>query len=141
MISTIFQQLRRDENEVLHAYTDSEGYLTIGVGRLIDERKGGGLRPEESAYLLNNDVVDRTKALTAALPWFSQLDEIRQGVLINMAFQLGTPGLLAFHNTLALVSKGDYEEASKEMLQSKWAKQTPERAQRLSNQMKDGSWH
>ena len=88
MISTIFQQLRRDENEVLHAYTDSEGYLTIGVGRLIDKRKGGGLRPEESAYLLNNDVVDRTKALTAALPWFSQLDEIRQGVLINMAFQL-----------------------------------------------------
>lgn len=140
MISTIFQQLRRDENEVLHAYTDSEGYLTIGVGRLIDKRKGGGLRPEESAYLLNNDVVDRTKALTAALPWFSQLDEIRQGVLINMAFQLGTPGLLAFHNTLALIAANNYTDAADEMLKSKWATQTPERAKRLSDQMRDGNW-
>jgi len=34
------QQLRRDEGEVLHEYKDSLGYSTIGIGRLIDKRKG-----------------------------------------------------------------------------------------------------
>ena len=141
MISSIQQQLHRDEDSQRSAYQDHLGYWTIGVGRLIDGRKGGGLSDAEIAYLLNNDIVDRTKALTAALPWFSNLDEVRQGVLINMAFQLGTESLLAFHDTLALVEQKDYAGAAKEMLRSKWAVQTPERAQRLSDQMEDGSWH
>jgi lysozyme len=57
-----------------------------------------------------------------------------------MAFQLGTDGLLGFKNTLALIRDGKYAEAAEAMLQSKWATQTPERAQRLAKQMKEGAW-
>lgn len=140
MISELTTQLNRDEGRRKSAYPDTLGYLTIGVGRLVDARKGGGLRDDEMDYMLRNDINDRIDALTRALPWFQNLDDARKGVLLNMAFQLGTDGLLAFKNTLAKVQGGDYDAASAMMLQSKWATQTPERAKRMADQMKDGVW-
>jgi lysozyme len=137
----IREQLARDEGVKPAAYQDHLGYWTIGVGRLIDERKGGGLRPDEIDYLLDNDINDRREALTKALPFFKNLDAARQGVLINMAFQLGTAGLLSFKTTLGFIARYDYEGAAQQMLLSKWATQTPERAQRLAKQMKEGVWH
>jgi lysozyme len=61
-------------------------------------------------------------------------------VLVGMAFQMGTEGLLKFKNTLAMVQAGDYESAAKGMLQSLWARQTPERAARMAKQMRTGEW-
>lgn len=63
MRAELTKQLRRDEGEVLSAYQDHLGYWTIGVGRLIDKRKGGGLTSEESDYLLGNDIDKRDKEL------------------------------------------------------------------------------
>ena len=141
MIEKLTAQLKRDEGTRTTAYKDSMDLLTIGVGRLIDSRKpGAGLRPDEIDYLLKNDIADRVTALTKALPWFDRLDEARRGVLVNMAFQLGTDGLLGFKSTLALVAAGKYSEASEQMLKSKWATQTPARAKRLADQMKTGVW-
>jgi lysozyme len=140
-MSNIVRQLNGDEGRKACVYQDSLGYWTIGVGRLVDARKpGAGLRPKEMEYLLANDVEDRVQQLTARLPWFINLDEARQGVLLNMSFQLGVDGLLAFKNTLELVRTGRYVEAANAMLQSKWAGQTPERAERLSKQMASGVW-
>lgn len=134
-------QLRRDEGEVLHAYQDHLGYWTIGIGRLIDKRKGGGISAEESSLLFRNDLGRVMEALQTRLPWFSRLDSARKGVLINMAFQMGVDGLLGFRNTLAMVEAGDYAGAADGMLQSLWAReQTPARAKRLSEQMRDGQW-
>lgn len=140
MKEQLVKQLRRDEGERLSAYRDHLGYLTIGVGRLIDERKGGSITPEESAYLLNNDIDSKVKELRSKIHWFDSLDEARQGVLANMAFQMGVAGLLGFKNTLEQVKLGNYSTAADMMLQSKWAQQTPERAKRLSKQMLEGEW-
>jgi len=140
MVTSLNEQLRRDEGEVLSAYPDSLGYLTIGVGRLIDKRRNGGITPEESAYLLNNDIKRKTAEVFAALPWVKDLDQIRLNVLINMAFQMGIEGLLAFKTTLALVQGGNYEQAARNMIYSKWHSQTPERCERLAKQMKTGVW-
>ena len=140
MKEALLKQLRRDEGEVLTAYQDHLGYWTIGVGRLIDKRKGGGLTAEESTYLLNNDVDSRIKALEAAFPWFKGIDDARKGVLVNMSFQMGVEGLKAFKNTMSSVASGLYEKAAGQMLQSLWATQTPERAQRLATQLKTGEW-
>lgn len=139
--SEITQQLRRDEGEVLHAYQDHLGYWTIGIGILIDKRKGGGITAEESEYLFRNRLNAKRDELRRRLPWFDKLDEARQGVLLNMAFQMGVEGLLGFKNTLAMIERGDYDAASEGMLQSKWADQTPERAVRLAEQMRTGVWH
>jgi len=136
----IVDQLRRDEGESATCYLDHLGYQTIGVGRLIDKRRGGGLRVDEIAYLLNNDIQDRREALKKALPFFGNLSSARQGVLINMAFQLGTAGLLEFKQTLKLIENGDWADAAKAMLDSKWAIQTPGRAARLAKQMETNLW-
>lgn len=140
MITELTQQLIRDEGRCRSAYKDHLGYLTIGVGRLIDDRKGGGLRDDEIDYLLRNDITDRIDALTRALPWFQDLDDARKGVLLNMSFQLGVDGLLAFKTTLEHVKFGRYATAAQSMLASKWATQTPERAHRLSEQLAHGVW-
>ncbi|CAM4077799.1 Lysozyme [Bordetella tumbae] len=133
-------QLRRDEGEVLHAYQDHLGYWTLGIGRLIDKRKGGGITPDEAAYLLANDIKRVSVEVSKRLPWFEALDEARKGVLLNMAFQMGVDGLLGFKNTLAMVARHDYAKAADGMLNSLWARQTPARAQRLSKQMRTGEW-
>lgn len=140
MIKDSYSQLKRDEGEVLHAYQDHLGYWTIGIGILIDRRKGGGLRPEESEFIFRNRLKLLDAELTDRLPWITKLDPARKGVLINMAFQMGVAGLLGFKNTLAMIEAGRYQDAAKAMLQSKWATQTPARAQRLSNQMATGQW-
>ena len=136
----IIQQLKNEEGVIPHAYQDSLGFWTIGVGRLIDQRKGGLLYPDEIEYLLANDVKRKTDGLNDALPCFHLLDERRQAVLIQMAFQMGLKGLLAFSTTLSHIRVGRYDEAAVAMLESIWAKQTPERAIRLSKQMETGEW-
>ena len=140
MITDSYTQLKRDEGEVLHAYQDHLGYWTIGIGILVDRRKGGGLRPEESEFIFRNRLKLLDAELSDRLPWIYKLDPARKGVLINMAFQMGVSGLLGFKNTLAMVEAGRYGDAAKLMLESKWARQTPARAQRLSNQMATGKW-
>lgn len=140
MIANITDQLRRDEDEVLHVYTDSLGFATIGVGRLIDSRKGGGITVEESAYLLSNDIKRKTIEVIHALPWAENLDPVRFFVLVNMAFQMGTDGLLGFKNTLLLIQAGNWDKAAENMILSKWHSQTPARCERLAKQLKTGEW-
>jgi len=134
------EQLKRDEGSVRYAYEDTLGFLTIGVGRLIDDRRGGGLSPSEIDYLLDNDISEKTKQVLEALPWAKELSETRRAVLINMAFQMGINGLLQFKRALGSIEDGQYGEAAMEMLDSTWAKQTPARAARLAKQMETGEW-
>jgi len=136
----IVSQLRRDEGEVLHGYFDHLGFMTIGVGRLIDPKRGGHITREESAYLLANDIREKSAQLDEALPWWTALDEVRRGVLLNMAFQMGVSKLTGFVTTLTHIQAGDYQSASITMQQSQWAKQTPERAARLALQTVTGAW-
>jgi lysozyme len=139
--TNLTRQLRGDEGVEPCVYKDHLGFDTIGVGRLVDKRKAGaGLRPVEIDFLLKNDIEDRKTRLAARLPWFPGLDPVRQGVLLNMSFQLGMDGLLGFVNTLALVQRGDYAGAAVNMLKSLWAQQTPERAHRMAEQMRGGVW-
>ncbi|OTG64355.1 lysozyme [Acinetobacter sp. ANC 4470] len=140
MKNNLIRSLRGEEGEILNEYKDHLGFSTIGVGRLIDKRKGGGITKEESAYLLNNDIDKVIDQLNKRLPWWVALDDTRKGVLVNMAFQMGVDGLLGFNNTLKMIQSGDYVAASKGMLNSLWAKQTPARAKRMSEQMRTGIW-
>jgi len=140
MATNVREMLIREEGSIPYAYKDSLGYLTIGVGRLIDKAKGGGLSDDEISYLLDNDIKRIRYELAVQLPWVDQLDEPRLAVLIGMAFQMGMDGLLKFVNTLACVRYGHYEDAANGMQASLWAKQTPERAARMAAQMRFGEW-
>ena len=134
------EQIKEDEGLVLHAYADTLGYSTIGYGRLIDKRKGGGINQDEANYLLQNDVNARLMVLKNAVDCFARLDDARKAVLLNMSFQLGIAGLLKFKSTLGYIEAGDYENAATNMMKSLWARQTPNRAGRLAEQMRTGQW-
>jgi len=136
----LMTQLKREEGVVRHAYQDHLGYWTIGVGRLIDQRKGGGLSDAEIDFLLRNDIERFAREVRQSLPWIDGLNEARQAVLIGMAFQMGTAGLLGFRNTLAAVRDQRFAHAAALMLQSRWAQQTPARARRMALQMETGEW-
>lgn len=138
-VPKIQQMLLQEEGEVLHAYRDQLGYWTIGVGRLIDGERGGGISHEEAMYLLAHDI--EVKALAAkAYPWFAGLDENRQAVVVGMIFQLGAPGFDGFHEMIAELAAGNYITASEKGLDSKWAKQTPDRAGRMMQIIRTGEW-
>jgi len=74
------------------------------------------------------------------MPQFDWLSPVRQAVLIDMCFNLGIRGLLGFKNTLASVAVGKYEQASRQMLESKWATQVKTRAVRLAKMMATDEW-
>lgn len=131
-------ELVRDEGEVLHAYQDTEGLWTIGVGQLIDHRKGGGISKAASRFMLGERIAQIAKDLDREIPWWRQLSDARQRVLANMAYNLGVMGLLGFHNTLASIKSGYYDVAATQMLESKWAKTVGQRAVRLAAMMRLG---
>lgn len=139
-LSLATDQIKADEGCVLHAYKDHLGYTTVGYGRLLDKRRGGGISQSEANMLLENDIDNKLSVLRDKYPHFDKLDDARKGVLLNMAFQMGVGGLMGFRNTLAKIEAGDYEGAASNMLKSKWAKQTPNRARRMAEQMRTGQW-
>jgi len=133
--------LFREEGEVLHAYPDSKGLLTIGIGRLIDVRKSGGISQDESRYLLRNDIHRKTAECERAFEWWPLLDDVRQQVILCMVFQMGTAGVMGFHQMCLALGRGDYARAATEMLDSDWAHEdSPARANRMANIMKTGVW-
>lgn len=136
-INSLLDQLKRDEGWRPMPYRDSVGKLTIGYGRNLDDV---GISMIEGEKMLDADILRTTARLESAFPWTSTLDEVRCGVLVNMAFNMGVGGLAQFKNMLAKVQSGDYAGAAQEMLDSKWATQVGDRAQRLATQMESGEY-
>ena len=129
------QLLLAHEGKVNHAYQDHLGYWTIGVGRLIDERKGGGLSDAEIDYLLENDIDRVVEQLELTLSFWDDLPENVQLALSCMAFQLGIAGLYGFKKMLVAIENKDWAEARREALHSKWAHQTPSRASEIAEML------
>lgn len=133
-------QLIYDEGVRSSAYKDSEGYLTIGVGRLIDENKGGKLSADEIEYLLDNDIDKVINQTIREFDWYDDLSDIRQEVILNMIFNLGLGGMKKFKNMITALKRHNWEDASREMLDSKWSGQVGQRAIRLSEAMRTDTW-
>lgn len=139
--ASLKSQLIRDEGVVEYAYQDSLGYLTIGVGHLIDRRKGGKLPPHIIEMLLEHDITTHTADLYDMFPWVVELDEVRKATLVNMTFQLGIKGLCEFRRAMGYMERGEYTAASLAFADSRVAKeQTPERWRRHCLQIKTGAW-
>lgn len=138
--SAVTARLVDDEGEVLHAYQDHLGYWTIGIGVLIDARKGGGITQEESRYLFRNRLGRRLAECSNRFEWWQAIDDVRRGVIVCMAYQLGTNGVANFRKMCAALRIRDYQTAAAEMLNSKWAQQTPARANRMARIMRSGQW-
>lgn len=131
-IEALKDQLILHEGLKLKPYKCTAGKITIGVGRNIEDI---GITEDEARSLLDNDILRVAQELDNALPWWRDLSDVRQRVLLDMAFNIGTPTLMKFKNTLALIEAGEFESASVEMLDSRWAEQVGQRARTLSQAM------
>jgi len=131
---SLIDMLIRHEGLALKPYRCTAGKLTVGIGRNLEDT---GLTENESRYLAENDLGRIRQELDQAIPWWRALDEKRQTVVLNMAFNLGTAGLLKFTKFLHALSHGEYERAAGEMLDSLWAKQVHRRAVELASLMQE----
>ena len=131
----LIEQLVDHEGLELNVYKDSLGIETIGIGRNLVHR---GITEEEAHYLCNNDIDIVEQELVSEFPIVSNLDGVRQRVVIDMAFNVGVPRLTGFRKMWAAIHCGDYSEAAVEMMDSKWARQVGRRAERLSAMMETG---
>lgn len=139
--ANLIPDLERDEGLRLSAYPDplSGGEpWTIGYGHTGNVHPGTVWTPEQATAALQADVAHVEALLDIQLPWWRQLDDIRQDVLVNMGFNMGVTGLVQFHNTLAAVQNHRWQAAHDGMLMSLWARQVGTRAQRLAEQMLTG---
>jgi len=128
--------LIRHEGMRLKPYRCPAGKLTIGVGRNLEDV---GITEEEAMYLLENDIKRAEQVAVQCCAnhgvLFETLPDDAQLVLVNMAFNLGYK-LNGFKKMFYALSLGDYEEAAKEMLDSRWARQVGKRAEELAEIMR-----
>ena len=131
----LIAQLRKHEGVEHKPYTDTVGKLTIGVGRNLDDR---GLSDHEIDFLLQNDIQLVEEELDQWWSHWRSLNQTRQLVVADMMFNMGRPRLSQFKMFLAALQAANYEMASTEMLDSKWASQVKGRATTLADMMSTG---
>ena len=136
----LIAMIKRHEGVETHAYECSEGKVTVGVGRNIDQEGGIGLSDDEVDYLLQNDIERVVKELSAEYPWFSDLDDVRRDAMVDISFNLGATRLRLFKRALSAMEAGKYKEAATEFLDSKWARQVGGRALELTDMISSGEY-
>lgn len=158
MISTekdfdwISRRLIFEEGLRLKPYKDNLGYTTIGVGRCVSRNPftekelkalgdwSHGITKNGAMMLLRNDVTRCIFELKNNIPFFPKLGNERQYALLSMCFQLGINGLLKFKKMLSYMSLGNFKNAAIEARNSEWARQTPNRCDRISRLIETGIW-
>ncbi len=123
-------------------YLDSEGKPTVGIGHLIDNDSPGSVKnlkvgdtitPAQAHELFKTDVDDAVKLTNAAIKAHPNLINVDYNASAEVSYQMGNKVWKGFPNTMKLIDAGDYLGASEEVMKSKWAKQTPQRAKAFSD--------
>ncbi|MCY4762670.1 glycoside hydrolase family protein [Klebsiella aerogenes] len=156
---TLEEMIRFDEGSKNTVYKDSEGYWTVGVGhlltknpskdvaiaeldKLVGHKSYGYINDQEIQKILTKDINRTVKDIsrTDLALTYTVIDEVRRAALVNMVFQLGATGVLGFKKMLQHLNNREYALASDEALDSKWAVQTPARAKRVTEVIRNGNF-
>lgn len=133
----LIEQLKKHEGLRLKLYKDTVGKNTIGFGRNLDDV---GISLIEAEMMLKNDLMKTEILIKNKFKWFSEIDAVRQAVVLNMVFNLGINGFSKFKKLIQAIETKDWNLAGNEMINSNWAKQVGQRASELSAQMKSGNF-
>lgn len=126
--------VKEGEGLRLRMYKCTSDKWTIGWGHNIEDN---GI-PEVIADALLEYDLDSVCVRLESQDFWSSLCAARQAVLVDMCFNLGWPRLSGFRKMLGYVRLADYQAASREMLDSKWARQVGGRAEKLAKIMRTG---
>jgi len=138
MYDELRDQLIRHEGLRLKPYLCTAGKLTIGIGRNLDDV---GITKEEALHLLDNDLMRVVHEAHRHFPVIEVMDSARADIIYNMLFNMGVSRLRQFKKMWAAIEKQDWDEAAKEMLDSRWADQVGMRANELAKQMRTGEYN
>lgn len=136
-------ELRLDEGKKLQAYPDQYGNWTIGIGHLLgkdSKYKGLIWTDDQVEDAFSQDVEDKVTDCQNDVYVFYGLDGPRKGAILNMAFQMGAKAVAAFHDTLNFLDQSKYDEAALALMNSLYARQTPERAKRIAYRIRTGQY-
>ena len=131
-LQDIVEDIKKHEGFRPKVYECTEGYDTIGYGFAIKDLT---MDEDVATLILMKKLHALLQRITVAFPLFKDIDETAKKVVINMCYQLGIRGFSKFKKTIYYLETEQYEEASIEMLNSLWAKQTPNRAKELSEEI------
>ena len=137
-MNELLNRIKEHEGFRSRVYKCTEGYDTIGYGFAIKDLV---LDKDIADLILMKKLHKMLQRITIAFPWFKDVDNTAKGVIVNMCYQLGLSGFSKFKKTIYLLETEQYEEASVEMLDSLWAKQTPNRAKELSETLRGINGH
>tara|TARA_R100001591_G_scaffold75325_1_gene83149 strand:- start:537 stop:1004 length:468 start_codon:yes stop_codon:yes gene_type:complete len=138
-LAKLKKELSDDEGIKYEIYRCSEGYPTAGIGHLItewdndyfDKPIGYSVPEEQVNEWFERDIGTTINDCKLLFSQFDNLPEDIQHVLANMCFQLGRPRLSKFKNMIAAVEDLDWCKMADEMENSRWFRQTTNRAKRL----------
>ena len=135
------ESVKKHEGYRNKVYLDTLGKRTVGVGHLCVEDFWEDEKEYEEKFLMEILAEDLQNAIKGARELKEEhsctdIDEIAQEIIVEMVFQLGKNGVSKFKNMWKALSEHNYTGASYEMLDSKWAKQTPNRAKSMAELMK-----
>ena len=131
---TLFEDIKMEEGYRSSVYLDTLEKPTIGYGFLIDSLE---LQEDICQMILMRKLEKLIKTIKFNFKWFDDMPEKVQDVVINICYQLGVSGFSKFKKTIQFMKNKQWDKASVEMLDSKWAReQTPQRALRLSGTVK-----
>tara|TARA_R100000808_G_scaffold585_2_gene3018 strand:+ start:43 stop:447 length:405 start_codon:yes stop_codon:yes gene_type:complete len=126
----LLQRIKHHEGFRSRVYKCTEGYDTIGYGFAI---KDLDLDEDLAEEILIRKLEKLIKRVRAKFDWLDSVPHEVQGVLVEMSYQMGLSGVSKFKKALHAMQMLEWKKAADEMLDSRWAKQTPNRAKELSN--------
>ena len=140
-LERLLESVKKHEGYRNKVYLDTLGKRTVGVGHLCVEDFWEDDKEYEEKFLmtiLEHDLQTAIKSAKQLIEEFgcNDIDEQAEEILIEMVFQLGKTGVSKFKNMWKALSENNYIGASYEMLDSRWAKQTPNRAKDMADLMK-----
>ena len=127
------EAIKAEEGFRRHPYTDTRGTLTIGYGTDISE----GITRAEAETLLLGRLSSTQAALRRRLEGWSGFPHSTRDALTDMGYQLGPLGVARFTDMLAALRAGDCATAKAAALDSQWARETPQRARRVTDSLCD----
>ena len=131
-MSNLLENIKESEGFRSKVYQCTEGHDTIGYGFAIKDLV---LSRDMCDTILETKVAELKLIVNQKIPFIEDLPDVVQEVLYEMYYQMGN-SLFKFKKTLKHLENKDYRLAAKEMLDSRWAGQTPNRAKKLSNYVK-----
>jgi lysozyme len=140
-LDRLLESVKKHEGYRNKVYLDTLGKRTVGVGHLCVEDFWEDDKEYEEKFLmtiLEHDLQTAIKSAKQLIEEFGcdDIDEQAEEILIEMVFQLGKTGVSKFKNMWKALAEKNYIGASYEMLDSRWAKQTPNRAKAMADLMK-----